>query len=255
MLHNRVSVSQDLKEFLIKQKDVLAAWEGGSAATGFLDTYSDLDLSIVCQDDVIETIIKAIEEFLNHHYGILRRYRIPEPAWHGQSQIFVQIKESEPLFYLDIAFIKKSNPNKLMESDRHGKAVIWFEKEPLYNPQITSKEVALARCKNFYKIATDTDFITLIEIKKNIQRHLFLEAFPSFYGFVVRNLGLLLNLKYRPAKVDFGLRYAYRDYAKVDRDLIEQCMQVASLDQLEKQLVLVEERFHQLKAELKSKYE
>ena len=61
-MHHRQTVSQDLLQFLQASKDVIAAWEGGSAATGFLDAYSDLDLLVICKDESVEKVLKATEE-------------------------------------------------------------------------------------------------------------------------------------------------------------------------------------------------
>ncbi len=105
--------------------------KGGSAATGFEDEFSDLDLAIVCKDHAVEAIFSLLESWLKVNYSITRKFRVPEPSWHGFSQCFYQIENVPPLFYLDIAVIKKSLPDKFTESDRHGNAVVWFEKEKI----------------------------------------------------------------------------------------------------------------------------
>ena len=46
MAHSAEEIRAELKVFLEGREEVLAAWEGGSAATGWLDEYSDLDLEM-----------------------------------------------------------------------------------------------------------------------------------------------------------------------------------------------------------------
>lgn len=250
-MKTRKEFCNEIREMIFANKEIIAAWEGGSAATGFLDEYSDLDLVIVCNDQAVETIFAEFEEYLVGHYGIERKFRVPEPAWHGFSQCFYQISNVPNLFYLDIAVIKKSLPDKFTESDRHGNAEIWFEKEPIIDSTPTPPEEVRKKAERYYKIATQVDFLTILEIKKAIARKNFTEAFTSYYQFIARNLGIMLNLKYRPCKVDFGLRYGYRDYDKNDHDLIESSFKVNSIDELAHKFRIIEKRYHTLKDELK----
>ena len=245
-------VANGLREFLEQDSDIIAVWEGGSAATGYLDEYSDLDLAIVCNDDSVENIIELVDEYLENNYGIERRFRLPEPTWHGFSQCYYQIRNVPELYYLDISFMKKSLPDKFTESDRHGNAVIWFEKEKVIDSTPTPQDKVLARAKQFYRIATQADFITIIEINKAIARKRYSEAFPFYYQFIARNLGIMLNLKYRPCKVDFGLRYSYRDYEKADAELIEDLFKIESLEELNSKFRIALNRYEQLKEELKA---
>ncbi|MCK7484998.1 MAG: hypothetical protein MZU97_05195 [Bacillus subtilis] len=132
-MFDRSMITKDLNRLFRANPAILAVWEGGSAATGFLDEFSDLDLSIICVDDAVETVFQQLEEHLKTIYGIRRKFRIPEPAWHGFSQCFYQIDQVPPLFYLDIAVIKASLPEKFTEPDRHGNAVIWFDPKSFIN--------------------------------------------------------------------------------------------------------------------------
>jgi len=94
-----VGLKSKLKELLQNKPQVLAAWEGGSAATGFLDDYSDLDLGIVTDKDMADELFGLIEEFFCADYGIIAKFRMPEPAWHGMSQCFYLLDKLPPLFY------------------------------------------------------------------------------------------------------------------------------------------------------------
>lgn len=253
-MFTRAEVTAQLKAFLQPQDEIIAVWEAGSAATGFLDQVSDLDISIVCEDTAVEVIFQRLEKFLQTTFGIERSYRTPEPAWHGLSQTFYQIKQVPPLFYLDIGVIKRSIKDKLMEQDRHGQAVIWFQKELVYDNTPSSVETLLARGKKFYGLATQVDFLLILEVKKAIARDQWIQSFSNYYGFIVRNLAILLNLKFRPEKVDFGLRYAHRDYPKEIVQFIEESLKVNSVVELEIKFKQVLSQYEQLKDELAGKW-
>lgn len=250
-MNTKDQVRDGLKALLSDEPAVLAAWEGGSAATGFLDDFSDLDLVIICEDDAVEELFHRIEAHLAGVYGIERRYRVAEPAWHGFSQCFYKISQVPELFYLDIALIKKSIPNKFTERDRHGDALIWFEKMPLIDPSPTPADKVSEKGRHFYKMVTQSDFLIITEIQKALARNNFTEAFPRYFQFLTNQLGVLLNLKYRPCKVDFGLRYAYRDFDSADVKLLEYAMQVNSTEVLREKFKLVLHRYNQLNEELR----
>lgn len=242
-----------LRGLLYPNNDVVAVWEGGSVATGYDDEYSDLDLSIICEDDAVETIFPLLDEYLEKELGIVRKLRMPEPTWHGFAQCFYQVKNVPEFFYLDVVVIKKSSPSKLTESDVHGTALVWFEKEKVLDNSPTPAEEILKKEKFFFKLATQSDFVQIIEIRKNIARRNFLETYPMFYQFVLRQLGTMLNLKYRPHKVDFGLRYCSRDYPAEKVELIESCFRVGTIEELKVKFEEVERVYQRLKGELGSR--
>ena len=247
-------INAKFKELLYNEKNVIAAWEGGSAATGFLDEYSDLDLAIVCEDDSVESIFKLLEDHIENNYGIIKKFRIPEPAWHGFSQCFYKIDKVPELYYLDIAVIKRSLPKKFTEKDRHGDSVIWFEKEKMIDPTPTPEKEVKAKGKKFYKMVTSSDFLSITELKKQLARGLYAEAFSQYNQLLMRNLGVMLNLKYRPCKVDFGTRYYYRDLPKEVFAKFERSLKNGSINELNNNVEIVLEWYEALKEELKENW-
>jgi len=253
-MKERIDICNELKELFFGNKEIIAVWEGGSAATGYLDEYSDLDLGIVCNDEAVEDVFTQLEVYLQNNFGIVRKFRMPEPTWHGFSQCFYQIANVPDLFYLDIGVMKKTLPEKLTESDRHGDSQVWFEKEKILDPTPTAEDKAETRCRQFYKNATQADFIIITELKKAIARKNFSEAFPAYFQFIARNLGIMLNLKYRPRKVDFGLRYSYRDYPQDDAIMIENFFKVKSIEELAGNFVIALKVYTELKEQFAKIY-
>jgi hypothetical protein len=244
----------ELKNLLFDQKFVLTAFEGGSKATGFMDDYSDLDLLIISEDNAVEQVFILVESFLSEKYGIKRKYRVPEPTWHGFSQSFYQIDHMPPFFYIDLAVAKLSTPDKFTDTARHGQGFVWFDKHSDYKVILETDDQVYQRCKKYYHMVTESDFLIQIEIEKNIQRGRYSEAFPFYYQFITRQLGVMLNLKHRKNKVDFGIRYHYRDYDSFDQQLINTCLKSKDIQDLKENYALAKQRYEALKIEFKTLY-
>ncbi len=253
-MKNREQIREEMKKVLFAHKDIIAVWEGGSVATGFADEYSDLDLSVICSDDSVEEVYEMISEYLEKEFGIIQKYRVPEPTWHGFSQCYYQTGNVPEFFYFDIAFIKKSLDDKFTESDRHGEAYVWFQKEEMLNTQPADAEKITKLGKAMYRRGTETFFLFDIAIMKYIARGIFSEAFPPYYSFIARNLAIMLNLKYRPSKADFGLLYGYRDYSKEDHQLVENLFKVNNTEELSQKYLIAKSRYLHLCEELKERW-
>ena len=75
---------------------VLAAWEGGSAATGRVDALSDLDLVLLVEPADVEAAFAMVEAWLAPLTAIDTAFRLPEPTWHGHAQSFLRLAEASP---------------------------------------------------------------------------------------------------------------------------------------------------------------
>ncbi len=211
--------------------EILAAWEGGSSATGYLDKYSDLDMYLVVSKDNHEAIYQQIIDFIEKTFGIEKMYRLPEPTPHGFRQGFVKTIKTPKLFYIDFVIMDETVDDKYLESNRHGKADFWIDKIGL-NISERQEKVTMKMTDAMYQATVSRDFLIILELEKQIARNNFLEAFPLYISFISRCVVTLLNIKYRPEKSDFGMRYIYRDYPKEMANIIEDSFKVNSVNQL-----------------------
>lgn len=67
---------------------VLALWQGGSAAHGYTDELSDIDIEVIVEDNYVQETFDFVEKSLQTISEISFKYRVPEPTWHGHSQCF-----------------------------------------------------------------------------------------------------------------------------------------------------------------------
>ncbi|MDO9576559.1 MAG: nucleotidyltransferase domain-containing protein [Candidatus Cloacimonadales bacterium] len=248
------------KDFIVKIKKLLESnsaihcvWEGGSAATGYLDQYSDLDLGIICDDKKVEDTFEKIEKYLQKNYGIKENFRTPEPSWHGHSQCYYLLDKTPEYFYVDILIEKLSAGNRFMEIDRHGHSIVWFDHKRLFDSTPTQEKELAQKGKRFYKLINDSTWILILDVKKQILRKNTVDAFVLYYQLVNR-MAYLWNLKYCPAKSDFGLRYTHRDFPEETIIWLEDKLIVKNLAEMQKKLEIIDQKYSELLAELKAKW-
>lgn len=212
---------------------VHAIWEGGSAATGNLDDYSDLDLAMVVEDGSVESAFSIFEDYLQEVYGILHRMRLPEPAWHGHSQCFYFIGRCPPLFYIDFLVEKLSSDDRLLETDRHGHARVWLDRGGIVVPCTSDEKDLAERRDRFLEMIRASFPLVVTEIRKQMARGRTIDAVSQYQRFVTTRLAGLLNLVHRPAQFDFGIRYAERAYPPAVNRRLEELLYVRDFSDLQ----------------------
>lgn len=250
-MFTRESAVNVIKKKVLEMEKVTAAWEGGSVATGFDDDYSDLDLCMICKDEHKEEVLSEMVKFLENTFGQENMYRLPEPTYHGFSQVFFKTLNTPDLFYVDFAVMGESVEDKYIEENRHGIGHVWVDKYKL-DPSPRSHDKIKEVAKNLYNSTIEKDFILILELKKQIQRQIFSEAFPLYMSFIARCIVPLMNIKYRPAKADFGMRYIYRDYPKDRYQFIENALRVNDIESLKKYFYRLSNEYECLKDELQN---
>ena len=250
MLKYYQNIVKEIRTVFEDNDAILAAWEGGSAATGYLDEYSDLDLQIIVKDDFVEDAFTLLEDFLKENYGIKRKFRMPEPNWHGHSQSFYILEKSPEFFYVDfLVETYSTTKNRFLESNRHGNAVIWFDYKNLIDQTPEKENSYLPKCARLFERIQETIDFTIIELKKHILRKNEIDSFSLYYSFV-NALVALMNIKYRPAKHDFRMRYIHRDFPKKEADFIARILKNENLETLSNNFSLALKGYDELKISL-----
>jgi len=220
----------EMLEVLCAEDEVVAIWEGGSVATGFADEYSDLDLTIVTRNKAGNQIFALLDQLFKKHHGIKRKFRVPEPCWHGMSQCAYLLEDSPSLFYCDLCTVELDNPHKLTESDRHGFARIVYDPQGIFKAGLTPAEELERIARRVWQLTTGMDFVLQIELQKALSRGIKTDIINCYNGFIMRCLIPLLNLLHRPHKADFGLRYIHRDYPSQVLQQVEEMLDFGSLE-------------------------
>jgi len=218
----RLSLLELIVPFLEAREDVLACWEGGSAAFGAVDELSDIDLQAVVSDDRVGAVSDALECFLASQIGIDATYHVPQPSWHGHTQAFYLFKDTSPFHMLDFVLIKESvREPRFLEPERHGKARMLFDKGGFVDISNLDWNAHNATLQLRKKIVVDSFRVMHWLVDKEIERKRSVDAIHFHINLVMPKLIELLRIQHCPERHDFGFRYLARDlppqiYAQVE---------------------------------------
>ena len=191
---------------------VLALWQGGSAAHGYTDEWSDIDIQVIVEDDRVQETFDILEESLNTLCEVRLKWRVPEPTWHGHSQCFYQLEGTSPFLFIDFVILQQSHPNHFLEVERHGKLAIAFDKANLLvQPSLNRSEHFSRMQERLVTLRKTFDFFQII-VKKEINRGHLVSAISNYHSYTLQPLVELLGMVYRPERYDFRTKYFYRDF-------------------------------------------
>ncbi len=232
------------------QEFAIALWEGGSAAFGRLDEWSDIDIMVDAEDEFVPEVFETIEPALEKLARIDRTLVMPEPAWHGLSQRFYHLEGTPDWLMIDTAVVKHSNPDKFLEPELHGRAVFHFNK----NNAVTVKNLDIAERQKKMKKALENislrfDFFSHI-VEKKILRGFFVEAVAAYHQLVLQPLVTLLRMKHDPARFDFSANYLHYDLPSAAVSALEDLYRISSAEELSRKNRRATEWFTELRGEL-----
>lgn len=208
---DRQTIVSSLRSTLESRPDVLALWEGGAAAFDRVDEWSDIDLQIICEDDRVEETFAAVEETLRSIAPIEKRFRLPEPTWHGHAQAFYRLEDSSPYLMIDLVIMKRSAGGRLREQETHGTSVIHFDKGDLLGDEHIDREAMLAQIEKRLAQMGATFELFQPLVLKEVHRGNEIEAVQYYHGMTLRPLVELLRINHAPARYTFHTRYVYYD--------------------------------------------
>jgi hypothetical protein len=213
----RDRISRAVTEALRPLPTVFAGWEGGSAAFGAVDAYSDIDLEYLVADDAsfdtlyasAERAIETVSPITASHTPLLGRY--------------YKLKDGGDFLLVDLIFFRVGGADHYLEVERHGDKLPLFDKGGwLRRNPLAEGELALKQDERYRELQTWFP-MSQVFVRKAILRGQHVEAVNAFWACTLKPLAELLRMRHCPARWDFGVRYLDRDlppavYAQV-RDL------------------------------------
>jgi hypothetical protein len=202
-LRNRIATA--VSDALRPIPSVLAGWEGGSAAFGGVDAYSDIDLEYLVADDAsfellytsAEGAIETVSAITATHTPLTGRY--------------YKLKDGGDFLLLDLIFFRVGDGDRHLEVERHGDKRTLFDKGDWLRPKpIDEKALALKRDKRYRELQTWFP-MSQVFVRKAILRGQHVEAVNAFWACTLKPLAELLRMRYSPLRWDFGVRYLDRD--------------------------------------------
>ena len=108
------------------EPEIVALWEGGSAAFGRVDHLSNADLYVVVTVGQVERAVRAMRTALSDRWGIKREYRRRTNA--GNAEFFWQLDGVPPLNFVDMVFAECPEDGVSIDRGRHPSPRIHVDK-------------------------------------------------------------------------------------------------------------------------------
>lgn len=191
--------------------DVLAMFEGGSAAFRRSDEWSDIDLQIITAENAVARAAELAEEALAGVAEIEMRVELPMPTWHGHYQIFYRFANASPFLLLDLVIMQVSSPNKFLEREIHGERVVHFDKgDYTHPPALDEAEFALSRARAM-DLQRGRFEIGRLFVTKEINRSNPIGALAFYYSMTLNPLVMALRTQHAPYHYNFGTHSIQHD--------------------------------------------
>lgn len=209
-----------------------ALWEGGSAAFGRADAWSDADLYVVVEDDKLEEAFRVVEGALTRLSPIRTKY---QPLWSlesGTAQAFYRLERATEYLLIDLAVFKRSARDKYLEPELHGQAIFAFNKGgrvtiPSLDTDAFVAKLLERRDRLRLRVELFAPFVT-----KELLRGNALAALEGYDRVVLDALVQVLWMRYRPAHYAFGRKYAHVELPREVAARLEHLSFVAGREEL-----------------------
>jgi hypothetical protein len=139
------------------------------------------------------------------------KFRLPEPTWHGHSQVFYRLKKISPFLFLDVVVMKRSSKDKFLQFRIHGVPVVYFDKIGVIKDDIIAPESFLDKMEARLEILkANFDLFQALTLKE-LNRGNDIEALSYYQNYTYRPLVEVLRIKHCPYRHNFHNSYIYYD--------------------------------------------
>jgi len=207
----REEILRAVTSALEASEDVTALWEGGAAAFDRVDEWSDLDIMIAVKSGTKDAAIALVDDALGSLAPIAVRYRLPEPAWHGHSQVFYMLEGASPYEFVDSCFMNDDTERKFLEPETHGRALVHFDRAGFIDQTPADPAETRERLAKRVAAMRRTTALGRTGTLKELARGNDLEALAYYNGSMLRPLVELLRIRHCPGRQQFHTRYIQYD--------------------------------------------
>ena len=226
----RDRISSAVTEALRPLPAVLAGWEGGSAAFGAVDAYSDIDLTYLVADEAsFELLYASAEHALEMVSPITASHVVPLGRYY-------KLKDGGEFLLVDLIFFRVGDPDHHLEVERHGDKLPLFDKGDWLRPRLLDEAALAIKRDERYRELQAWFPMSQVFVRKAILRGQHVEAVNAFWASTLKPLAELLRMRYCPVRWDFGVRYLDRDLPPPVYDQVRDLAFVRDLGDLEAKL-------------------
>ena len=232
MLTDRDELSGRIREATVDLPWLVAAWLGGSDATGRVDELSDVDLQLVVEDECVEDAFIAMEGMLERAGGVDHRWRVDEPTWHGHAQAVYRPRGAPAHLCLDLLVIRRSAEDWFVDRARHGDALVLIDRDGRLATREPGRERLAERRQALLAHHARSLPVVMETVAKSIHRGNLVEAVIGYHQRVLVPLIDLVRCEHCPDRFDFGPRYLDRDLPESEQRMLEELAASSGPDEL-----------------------
>jgi len=226
----RSTLTTTLRRALQDDEAVDAVWEGGSAAFGRDDEFSDIDLYAIVADDSLHEVFTRVETALESLSPVT--LRVDMPSQPGYEQKFYRLQDADESLVVDLELIRRSDPVLFREVELHGVGCTWFDRSGVLVESHLDIAADLEKARARVDIlAPQFDMFQHLVLKEIARGH-GCDALDFYHEYTLRPLVEALRLLHAPHTRIFGLRYFSRDLPGPVVTRVEALAFVGSMSQL-----------------------
>ena len=249
MSFDRDELIRVLADAARNEPEILALWEGGSAAFGRLDGLSDVDLHVVATAGQMERVIAAMRSVLSDwRWSIAREY---QRRYDGKAEFFWQLDGVPPLNFVDMVFEGCPEGGVSIDRGQHPSPLVHVDKCGCI--ELRSEPAAERRARLQERVSHIAEFhwdLKIDLIRKHIQRGNTLHAFQEYQARLIGPLVELLRIKHCPERSGHRLAYIQWDLPSEIAVRLEPLVMVSTLSDLEASVPIVDRWTRDLLSEL-----
>ncbi len=188
---------------------VHAFWEGGAAAFGRIDEWSDVDLYLVADDERVGEAFLAVENALKALSPIEQKYEVLHPPSLHLSQAFYKLEDASEYLLIDLAILTPNSPDKFLEPEIHGDAIFYFSKSDQVKPPPLDREALARKLQERFGGLRSRFAMFNSFVQKEIHRGNYLEALDFYRAYTLGALVEALRIRHNPFHHNFRMHYIH----------------------------------------------
>ncbi|HEV8595495.1 MAG TPA: hypothetical protein VGR51_08205 [Thermoplasmata archaeon] len=188
---------------------VEALVEGGAAAWGRVDAWSDVDLNVFISGEAFDETFRAIEDALRARSAIQHTFVAHGPSEGGMQQKFYRLENAGPFLLVDLAVMNAATKEKFLEPELHGQNLVYFDKTGVATAPPFDRAAFEGKMRERLARLRDQTEMFHVFVEKEVSRGNFIEAFDNYRAYVAAPLLEVLRMTHGPLHHTFRTRYVH----------------------------------------------
>ena len=211
---------------------VRAFWEGGAAAYGRVDEWSDLDLYVMTTSGMADDVFRTVEKVLRQMSPISEVYKVAS-GWEGVEQRFYRLALASEYLFVDLAVVSEDSSEKFITPEIHGSNVFYVDKDGLEGSARLDRP-KFVETMNARRVTLGVRFRMFDnQVQKHLNRGNSIEALEVYRSLVIGTLVELLRMKHGPEHYNFRMEHIYDELPRSILKRVESLCYVKDLADLE----------------------